>query len=321
MNFKIYPHVKFVSGKNRSVLYDLKKSKIFNVPQVIGDLFTKLEENTIENIKNSLPEGKGDIVDKYIEFLNQNQLGFMHKGQLSGFTELSNAQYFPGDLREAVFETDFSQYDLFRALTEIEQTGCRYLEIRVYCECRNIASKVETLMKKLRVSSFRSVKFVIKFSGNLNEQKLKEIYYSNPKLHSFYIHSAPWRKRDDAFIFTDETLHEKYLSLLRNRKYIVNLPFFLEAKYANPVYNLKIAVDITGRIKNLLGSEEFFGYVNTDSVRTIIRTKSFKKYWNIQADLIKDINDSPLRYAIYCPCPIVPSERNKQKYEYVLPNF
>lgn len=76
----------------------------------------------------------------------------------------------------------------------------------------------------------------------------------------------------------------------------INITLFTEAQKYNTCLNRKIAIDVSGNIKNCPSLEKSFGNIEDTSLHNALIHKDFRKFWEINKDQIEVCKDCEFRY-------------------------
>lgn len=295
--FNLYAHNLVVTGKSRSAIYNFKDNKIHFIPNILSQILREIEYQTYNDYISSFNNREQQLMEKYFKFLIQNDLGFF-TDNINNFPKLSFDWYSPFKIGRSSIEIDMAENTLSAILTQLDELGCRYVEMIASHEKIRI-SDFNNLIQLTDGKVFRSITLLIKYSSRLNEAQMKKWAMDFGKLSRLVIYSSPFRK-DIVENFVKIEYREESISEMKSRRprYIVNYKYFCESLNYNPYYNRRICVSHDGLIKNCLSHKKSFGNVKTTKLRDVISDSEFTDLWYASPDKITDIKDSELRYCL-----------------------
>jgi SPASM domain peptide maturase of grasp-with-spasm system len=158
--------------------------------------------------------------------------------------------------------------------------------------------KISSILTLLTESRIRNVEIYLKHD---NKIKLEKYISFIEKFHivSFcVIHSSPLvdNSEYDRLFFTEEKiLSSSCCGKISKNNFVINLPFYLEGIKHNTCLNRKLSISDDGSIKNCPSMNDVFGNIKNHSIEKIVSTQKFKKYWNINKDMINTCKDCEFR--------------------------
>lgn len=309
MYFLLYVHNQVISGKEKAAIYDLEHSKIIHIPSVLIEVLEAMRTKTVKEIKQEFTPDNPEIIDKYLKFFTDNDLGYFTKNP-SHFPKMNLEFQYPGTIQHAVLETDVQQYDLQAVLKQLDTLGCRYVELRIEIDTEKKIQKLEEILLSMQTSIIISFELFTKTAEFLSEEKLQEVLNIHPKINKIVLYDATQSKTiGSRLYYKKESFNELEKKSLSKQQYIVNRVYFTESIQYNPSYHKTVSVSKEGNIKNTLYDNDSFGNVATTSLETIVESEEFQKYWTINADKIEGVKDSPLRYAM---CNLYPLQQTEK---------
>ncbi len=305
MYFLLYSHNQVVLGAEKSAIYDLDNGKIVYIPNVLVTVLEEMRNKKVADIKKQYTPDNPEIIDRYVQFLVQNGLGF-YTEEPKQFPKLALDFNYPGVLRDAALESDMTAYNLKGILLDLERLGCRYIELRLDLKEKPDFDTLTDLFESIKETLFVSITLLMKYNEEISMQDLENLYDSYSKIKKVLIHTAPLEKGlSNPVQFVKETLAQLENNSKNTDKYIVNIPYFSESLQYNTLYNKKVAINYDGDIKNILNDSRTFGNVKQTSLQEVVNSTEFQRYWTVSPDKIEGIKESELRYAMYTPNPLV----------------
>jgi SPASM domain peptide maturase of grasp-with-spasm system len=311
MFFLLYAHNQLVEGKEKAAIYDLENSTIINIPNVIVPIIEEMRSKTVAEIKQKYTPDNPEIIDKYIHFFLEKELGFYTK-EPARFPKLDTNFYYPGIIQNAIIEVDFKSYDVKNILKKLDTLGCRYLEIRLKINTQEAVNKLKELLQFASDTIFISIDLLVKYNKLFTSEFIKELHTTYPKIGKIVVHKAPNDEEvSEAILFTKHSFKELDTKHKQTSKYVVNIPFFCESLHNNTTYNKKVSINYKGKIKNILKDAHDYGTVNETDLIDVCNSTEFQKLWHVTPDQIEQLKDNPLRYALLNPFPIKEITSNK----------
>ena len=305
MYFILYSHNVLVNGLEKAAIYDLESGKILYIPLAFSNLLDAMQSETITEIQQRYVPNNPKIIQDYIQLLLDNDLGFYTQDP-GLFPKLDSNYFSPTHIEHAVLMTDLEHYDLSLVLNKLDAIGCQYIEIRLFLRKTRQFEEFCELLMRFNAAGFNSILLVMQYEPYLSNVILKQLLQNSPKIERIIVHTAHKNVAvQDDLIFKKETLAELEHKSFSASKLILNMKYYQESLKYNTTYNRKLAIDRYGDIKNIVYDSEIFGNINSDNLEGVVGSSEFQKLWEVSPDHIEDLKDSPLRYVLFNPYPIV----------------
>ena len=293
--FRRYAFCIPVLGKDQSAIYNLQKGQIKLIPNSMVEAIEQLDANPVAEIISELHEDSIEIFESYLQFLIENDLGFL-TDEPALFPAIDFQTWdSPEMINNAIIE--YSQvYDFDLLCQQLNNLLCKYLEIRV--ESLDF-SEHEKIVRCFEGTLFRSISIVAAHHPSLTEEKLGKLCNKEQRVSRYIIYKAPSEFREKAYPrmrFTVKDVSQQFTEHFPQDSYYISLPFFRESKLFNPYYNKKVCIASDGSIKNCLMHTKSYGNLAINSLDEVINQESFRALWHASHDKILGIKDSPLRY-------------------------
>jgi len=319
--FLLYADCIPVKGYSRSIIYDLGRNKYKFISNSLCDILLKYEAKTIEEIKNIYNYEENDTIDEYFNFLIKNEfIFFCNINEKDNFPKIKLDFKYPALISNAIIDINnkFS-YNINDLLNQLEELGCRDIQVRIF---NKVSIKfLKELIKNFSNKGFRNIELAFKYVNDFNLEELKLFVKENGNIGSILIYNSPYEKivqenfkgMKGIFLFISR-LSEKQLPQFKdNSLFNVSLKYFIEAKYYNPYFNMKITIDSKGNILNYPGGK-VLGVVGKNTIIEVIRKKKYKILSNLNKDKINVCKECEYRYMCFDNrCPILNS---KGEWEY-----
>jgi len=297
-HLKLYSTCKPVRGKERGALYVLDEHRIEIVPLSLIDAIELLNEKPIEACKKQVtdPEVLGD----YITFLIAKRAGFITE-EPDRFIDMDGFYETPSHVFLSCIAVDEnSTYDLQSFVGELDDLLCKHIELRLLHSCLSLQQLVE-ILDVFEGTTIRSIDLHVKKMFEKDTIELRKTLKKHQKVSSTTLYSMRLRKRENGLICTTEQFDTIASSPFNETTLHVNIRYFTECQNFNPFYNKKVSIDQYGVMRNnLICKKSFDKYCpKTNPVSGLIDNKDFTKFWGVTPDMIEEMKDSELRYAVF----------------------
>ncbi|MDP4277256.1 MAG: grasp-with-spasm system SPASM domain peptide maturase [Bacteroidota bacterium] len=298
--FNLYSFCHPVKGCKRAVVCDLLRNIIQPIPLVLYDFLEKGQGKSAIDQQKLTSEEK-NAIDTYISFLYHHEFGYITQLPIPDNPDNSYPEFQEKDtITNAIidFSSD-STHSLEQIVPQLEDLGCKALEIRYYYQLPFRA--FEHALKITTASSLEKVECYIEASDEFSLDKLISLKNSHPKLSKITLSNASdnviYKHNDLIVINTTEQIRNETKCGVSGELYcIADSQLFWESKHFNNCLYKKIAIDKDGYIRNCPSMKECFGHITNTPLCSVIEKPSFKKYWNITKDEIDDCSVCELRY-------------------------
>ncbi len=298
--FILFSHNVIVEGKERSAIYDLQNEALVFIPNVLVIVLNALRENTVGEVIAKMSPNQPELIQKYIDFLLQKDLGF-YTSNPDDFPGLDLDFQSPSIIQSAVLEYSIDQqlYSIENLVTQLNDMLCQYVELRIVDE----EVKLDALLKVIAAfdnSTMSSIHLIIPQKG-LSNDDIIAAYSSSNKIQDILVHKAAANAAlpehpNNIVLSKEDLFSSEHKKPFPQDQHIVNMLFFTEAQHYNVYYNKKVSIAVDGDIKNCLLNKNDFGNLNDQSLLDVVESESFRKFWMINADKIEGVKDSALRY-------------------------
>lgn len=290
-----------VKGARRSVICDLQRNSFRFIPNDLFKILVEHRGRTLSDIKAAYNNECDAEIDEYFDFLISEEFGFWCQDP-DNFPPLDLSWEPPERISNAIIDIDAeSEHDLNKIFEELDDLGCKALEVRFFCACK--ASDLRKVLEYTRFGRLRSIHLLAGYTDDLRERALEELGTEFPRVSSFVIHSAPEVRRVD-LEGIGVTVHYRTEIIdspaccgkVHPGYFIVNIETFAEAQKHNTCLNRKIAVDVRGDIRNCPSLPKTFGNSRQVSLHSALAQRDFKELWLINKDSVEVCKDCEFRY-------------------------
>jgi SPASM domain peptide maturase of grasp-with-spasm system len=294
--FKLFAHNIPVKGKDKGAIYDLQKQQIIPIPNIMCDILTELNEDSVENITKKYAPDSPELIHNYLNIIKQKDLG-CEVFSLAEFPNLSYDWMSSSPINVAVVEHTFEHYNLHKILFQLDELLCKHLEFRLTLPTAN-EYVLEKMLDFVEGNIFKSMTLLLDYQS-VDMQKMESAFEKCKKIDLIVVHDSPFTIKSEQhprnILFTELSLEE--MKAQTQGKYIVNRSYFMESQHYNPYYNRKVCIDRFGNIKNSLTQDYDFGNVNQQSLKDVVMSENFQTLWHAKPDRVMELKDSALRYA------------------------
>jgi SPASM domain peptide maturase of grasp-with-spasm system len=297
--FKLFTCCIPVMGFNRFIICDLQRDDIYFIDEGLYEILTENIGETLDAIKFKYQNKYDDIIEVYIDFLIENELGFF-TDEPESFPNINRLWESPDILTNSVIEySSNSTYDFNDLVVQLELEGCKFIELRLH----QLGSflKLEEVLNTFDNSKVRNLDIFIEYENYFKDIDWSNLLLKFQRIGSIMIYSAPLDfelKRDlnGRITLTIEPLSNMHCGVVDISYFTSNLSLFMEAQLHNTCLNRKIAIDVDGNIKNCPSMPHSYGNIKDTTLREALEHPDFKKYWYIHKDQIEVCRDCEFRY-------------------------
>lgn len=283
--FKLFACCLMTRGASRTSITDVQRGKIYFIPNALFDLLSENSDLTIASAKAKYENKFDEEIDEYFNYLVENELGFFCDNPNS-FPPISLDWERPEIITNALIDIDEnSNYDVRKFLSDIQQLGCKNIEIRIFGGY-NIDG-VTALCNEFEDSIFRFVSIIVKYHKTLCVQTIQLLMNRYPRIQNFVVFSSEFSHKEDKILFVTNNIDSSNCCGVVSPNYFTpTLELFSESQHFNSCLNRKISVDVNGNLKNCPSLRKSFGKVNKVTISDLIKTPEFQKKWNISKQQI-----------------------------------
>ena len=299
--FRLFACCRPVRGARRSLICDLQRQTYSFIPNGLYDVLTQHDEQTVDEIKGYYDHVYDDVIDQYFAFLIEEEYGFWCDDP-DLFPDLDLTWQRPEQMTHAIIDVDAgSAHNFERLLTQLDDLGCKALQVRFYCPCT-----IDMLTQPLeysRCGRLRSIELMFPYCVTLTEDVLSRLIHNYPRLSRLFVHSAP-HNRVDMVEGVDILIHYHMTPLdgpqscgeVNPEYFITNIELFSESQQYNSCLNGKLSIDACGEIKACPSMKDSFGHTRDTSLREALTNARLRQLWSINKDQIDVCKDCEFRY-------------------------
>lgn len=287
--FCLFSSCIIVNGYNRCSISDIERNRNYIIPKDVAYF--------LKNGKISL-----DIVEK--NFFLQEWINMFILKEIGFFT--NNPEYYPSMslvwdtpqiINNSIVEADYlSKNDLKQIINQLHILKCKYLEIRYYKKI-NIDSFCE-IIEELKSGGIVGMTLYIPYEED-SIKDINKILYSTLILRNLIVHSSKEVDLidDERVHFTKQVINSStHCGVIKEFYFSITLKNFSESQHHNTCLNRKISIDKDGNIKNCPSMQQNFGNIKDTTLEEALNHPDFKKYWNVNKDMIEVCKDCEFRH-------------------------
>lgn len=290
--FQFYSNVLPFKGINRSIIFDTQFKNYYFISNFI---FDKIKGNTI-NV-STLESEEPLVLKKWLDYFFENNLGF-YTENTSFYPQINTDFYYEGYISNMIVEISEQNYTLFNEqilISQIESLGVKAL--LVICEKPKILDFLDFLAV-FKVSIIEHIEFFLsinyfndEFIKNLSKNtRIKRVTFLNSKENDNY------KINELSVEFTEKYNVQKLCGNIFLHNNFINLKNITESINHNSCLNKKLSIDKDGNIKNCPSMPQSFGNIKDTTLEEALNHKDFKKYWNVNKDMIAVCKDCEFRH-------------------------
>lgn len=302
-NFIVFSDCIPVKGFSRSVICDTMNNKYLFIPNGLYDILEKYNGKTIKSIKEDFNHQYDEIIDEYFNFLIDNRFIFFNSNP-SLFPKINLQWASSSKITNTIIDIGNIHHNYINLFYQLETLKCSYVQIRYFHEIgfNSINNVVEHLnSNKSRVNS---IDFIIPYCDNFIHEDFNFLIEQNSRIHSIIIYNSPFDKRHKPLnknmgylVFVKRNiLNEKHCGIINEEYFYSNIKLHSESQYHNTCLNRKISIDKNGNIKNCPSMPQSFGNIKDTTLEEALKHPDFKKYWNVNKDMIAVCKDCEFRH-------------------------
>lgn len=289
-----------VKGAKRSSICDLQRNRIRFIPNLLNDVLALSRKMTVAEIKSHKSNTIDEGIDKYLETLVAEDFGFF-TDEPSSFPPINLKWDSPLLITNAIIDFDStSRHPFDKIVKELSELGCSSLQLRFYCGITT--GELSLLLAHTTNTRVNSIELIIR-RDDIDLKDIKSLCNSHMRIRSILLYSS---ERSENTYLEDENVRlsfitttidsEAHCGVINPAFFSANIRHFSESQQHNSCLNRKISVDKAGNIKNCPSSTELFGNIQTSTMMSAIKNKSFTRKWDISKDKVSVCKDCEFRY-------------------------
>jgi SPASM domain peptide maturase of grasp-with-spasm system len=290
-----------VKGARRSTLCDVQRGSFQFIPNGLYEILTEHAGKTAAEIKAAYDHEYDEEIDEYLEFLLRHEFGFWCDDPAK-FPPLDLTWEAPERITNAILDVDArSDHDYARILAELDDLGCKALEVRCFHGCA--LAELRAILEAARYGRLRSIDLLVGDGPELTPEALADLAARHGRVSGIVVHSAPEARRLPPSrtgvvveYRTERIDSPSCCGKVYPGYFVVELETFAEGQRHNTCLNRKISVDARGEIRNCPSMARSFGNLRETSLHSALAHRDFAALWSINKDQIDICKDCEFRY-------------------------
>lgn len=291
----------FVKGVCRSTICDLQRNKYHLVPNSMGDVLQDLSNESFDQIKSKYIDNL-NVVEEYIQFIEENELGFWcEKSEKEFFPKLDLKWDYPAVISNAIIDIDRNSNHPFESIfKQLESLGCADIQMRFFdfFSLEEIASILD-MLEGLKI---QSIEILCKHDNSIKNEDFLSLVKKLPRIKKITIYD---RMCDDVIAKEDGILIISTKNRISSQSdcgnicpanFNTSLGFFSEAQTYNTCLNRKISIDIKGELCNCPSLNKRYGNVRNSLLKDVSDRSDFKEVYYLNKDQIEVCKECEFRY-------------------------
>jgi SPASM domain peptide maturase of grasp-with-spasm system len=292
----LLPSTIITEGANRSCLIDVEKSFYCVIPNSLANLFYESKKFCKEEVVSNLDTESIEVLEEYIDFLAKNNLTFESHSDDIEFIYYENQKgIVPHEIQTAIID-GFYESDLVTKITYFNILP-QYLQLRVY-DSLNLIS-LHNILDCISLKGIINVELVLKYDVTLNISDLIEtlnIYKNISRiiLYNFVENKVLFKK--NIIGLKTNIFNQKSCGNISEKLFMPNIQTITSSQKHNSCLHKKISIDKDGNIKNCPSMPQSYGNIKDTTLEEALNHPDFKKYWNVNKDMIAVCKDCEFRH-------------------------
>lgn len=291
-----------VKGANRSIICDLQRTNFKLIPNDLFEIIELCNGKTLIEIKSIYKNKFDAIIEEYFEFLFANEYVFFTDNP-ELFPQMSMDWFEPFGINNAIIDYE-DNFKFESLLFQLDFLKCKSIEIRFFNSTKlQLIEQILIYLNELNSISFY-VGFLFPYSEETQINKLKSLILNFPRVSYFVITNSnennfiePLRQNMGYIYYTkEEILSSSHCGKINSKDWSINTRLFTESQHHNTCLNRKISIDKDGNIKNCPSMPQSFGNIKDTTLEEALNHPDFKKYWNVNKDMIAVCKDCEFRH-------------------------
>ncbi|TSE09738.1 grasp-with-spasm system SPASM domain peptide maturase [Aquimarina algiphila] len=299
--FLLFPACIPIKGDQSSIIMDLDRASYLEIPNLLFDILSNdLQKKEVKEIKRIYKNEYDDGIDKYFNFLADNEYGFFTKTP-SPFRKPSTEFYSPYKIISSILEIDKdSNYNMSEVFRQLDTLSCQLIQIRIYDSCN--LEELAVHVAVLNESSVRTIEIYIPYNDDILEKDLLHFIHQFDRVH-LIIYSSKINKKvkisrnsTQKIIYTSNKLTKQSKEIYALKSFTISHQMYYESLHYNTGLFRKTCIDSKGNIKNYLSHQEIFGNVAQNTIEEVVTKEVFQEKYILHNDLIEKCKDCQFRH-------------------------
>jgi SPASM domain peptide maturase of grasp-with-spasm system len=283
-------YCKTTRGAKRTLVMDFLTSKWWAFPNEIGELC----------VTEKIPQLKSKYEQVYELLKKENLILTIPDNDFHNFIPISNKYYFQGYIQNAIIDFYNSDYDLEKALFQLENLGCQNICFRVF---KTMDLKVfESIESSIKRSTIESCEIYLSYGFFIDNLAYFFDYLDrNHRIGTIILFDCPQKVNRQLIgnhkliCATKKLDSSNCCGEVSPLYFTASMGHFNLSEHFNNCLYKKIGIDIHGKIKNCPSFENDFGHVDSINLKTIIHSSEFQKVGKIKKEQVSVCKECEFR--------------------------
>lgn len=290
-------------GINRSLICDTKKNNYHIIPNGLFEILTKYINHSVTEIKEVFNNNFNVIIDDYFNYLTENKIIFFTSNP-ENFPKIDLSWDSPSKITNSIIDLDENHYDIYNVIDQLNTLKCSSIQIRFFKKFEY--SFLVDLLNYIEENQMRftSVDFIIPYNPTIKKNSFTKLIKSYPRINLVCIYNSNFEEsnkvhvnRNGVLAFTKKVIvDERNCGCIKSDYFTANLKLISESLNFNSCLNRKISIDKQGEVKNCPSMPQSFGNIKDTTLEEVLNHPDFKKYWNVNKDMIEVCKDCEFRH-------------------------
>jgi len=292
-----------VKGINRSVICDTRKNNYYIIPNGLFEILTKYINHSITEIKEVFNNNFNNIIDEYFSYLTENKIIFFTSNP-ENFPKIELLWDTPSKITNSILDLNNKNYDIYNVMDQLNILKCSSIQFRFFNKINyNYLADLLDYIEQNQMR-FTSIDFIIPFNPSIKKKCFTKLIESNPRINLVCIYNSSFEEsqiiqinRKGILAYTKSVVFdERNCGSFKSDYFTANLKLISESQKHNTCLNRKLSIDADGNIKNCPSMPQSFGNIKDTTLETALNHPDFKKYWNVNKDMIEVCKDCEFRH-------------------------
>lgn len=301
-----------VEGAVISAIYDLTRGRISTFQSEYYPLLEEFRRHRLGELIDSASEDDRGSILGFLEFLLDHEYVCL-MDEPGAFPPIPWSWDAPCVIQDAIIDVGEQHHDYAALVSELDALGCQHLQVRGYSR-RFGTSELGALARRCHGTSIQSLQAILVHDPERSDQDYEAAVTEHRIISSVVVHSADEerrlvidrgaRGRSAALTEVEVRFSTKAMAshmdcgTITTRELLApSTNTFSELHHFNGCLNRKIAVDVSGQVRNCPAMPTSFGHHAEVSLREVAAQASFQRAWRARKDEIEVCRDCQYRYA------------------------
>lgn len=299
--FKMYANCVLSKGANESIICDLQRSKVFNIPNLLHEILIFNEKNLIsfEDLLSKYSQYVEGL-KKYATLLVSEELAFF-TNEPNNFPSIDWTFSRPSLLSSAIINVkDDERTEMVLSLLEelVQKLSCKALELRFVGGSNDLCT-ITTILNSIKNSRVVSINLLIKYHNSIQEEDFVTLIRSCKAIFKVLVYESPfdyvYDSKDDRELenrlFYSVTGIESSFKIDPAFNFVPTIDIYSESRNLNVGLNSKVFIDEEFNILNYPNHTRILGKYSPGKLLQSIFNAQDLFLWSIAKNKINVCKD------------------------------